>query len=129
MKKLGTALVVCAIAGVLMGLPVFSASPNVSKSVLVSDDGSSVIVVRVTASGQSIYGITITDNSGSVQDIVSPKGWSGVASEGQIVFATVDQPIAAGSSKSFHIVTTNANAGLSIIFRDENRLLMAKKDI
>jgi hypothetical protein len=129
MKKFCTALVIGAVAGLLLSLPVFSAGPTVTKSVVAADDASSVVVVRVTASGSSIYSITITDDSGSIEDIVSPKGWSGVASEGQIVFATVDHPIASGSSKSFRIVTTNANAGLSVRLCDADRLPMANKDI
>jgi hypothetical protein len=129
MKKLCMALAIGAVAGLFLGLPVFSAGPTVTKRVAVADDASSVVVVRVTASGSSIYSIAITDESGSVEDIVSPKGWSGVASEGHIVFATVDHPIASGSSKSFRIVTTNADAGLSVRLHDANRLLTAKKDI
>jgi hypothetical protein len=129
MKKLCTALVIGAVIGVFLGLPVFSANPNVTKSVVASDDASSVIVIRVSSSGQSIYGITITDDSGSVEDIASPKGWSGLASEGHIVFATVDHPITSGSSKSFRIVSTNAGANFSVSLRDANRLLVVKKDI
>ncbi|MFH1755230.1 MAG: hypothetical protein ABIA59_05955 [Candidatus Latescibacterota bacterium] len=129
MKKLTVVLVIGAVIGVLAGLPVFSANPNISKSVLISDDATSVIVVRVTSSGESIYGISITDDSGSIMDIVSPKGWSGVASDGHIVFATVDQPINPGSSKSFRIVTSNVNASYSVRLRDANRLLVAKQNI
>jgi len=129
MKKLCTALVLGAVAVLLLGLPVFAAGPSVTKSVAAADDASSVLVVRVGAGGQSIYSITVTDDSGSILDIVSPKGWSGVASEGLIVFATVDQPIAPGSSKLFRIVTSNPDAGLSVSMRDADRMLTAKKDI
>jgi hypothetical protein len=129
MKKLCTALMIGAVAGLFLGLPAFSAGPAVTKSVAVADDASSVVVVRVTAGGSSVYSIAITDDSGSIEDIVAPKGWSGVASEGYIVFATVDHPITSGSSKSFRIVTTNADAGLSVSLRDANRLLTAKKDV
>ena len=129
MKKLVMALVIGALIGLSVGLPVFSANPNVTKSVVASDDATAVIVVRVTSSGQSIYGITITDDSASIEDIVSPKGWSGLASDGHIVFATVDHPITSGSSKLFRIVSTNANAAFSVSLRDANRLLVVKKDI
>ena len=72
MKKLSTALLVIVAIGVFVCVPGFSASSTITKSIVASDDASSVVVLRVSASGQSIYGITITDDTGSIEDIVPP---------------------------------------------------------
>ncbi len=70
-RSLGTlALIVVA---VLVALPVLAAGPTVTKSVTSSEDGVSVVVIRVSASGETVYGINITDASGSIKDIIAPK--------------------------------------------------------
>lgn len=109
-----------AIAVVWIALPVLAAEPNATKSVVGSEDGTSVVEVRVTAAGQSIYAVTIKDTSGSIKDIVAPKGWVGITDGTDILFRTGDKPIRAGSSVTFRLHTTNEDGALSVKFRDEN---------
>ncbi|NIM19820.1 MAG: hypothetical protein GTO51_06205 [Candidatus Latescibacteria bacterium] len=129
MKRFAVALLACAFVAASLASPVLAAGPSVSKSVLGSDDEIAVIVVRIAASDRDIYGITIEDESGSIEDIVSPIGWSGVAGSELVAFGTVDRPIKAGSAKSFRIVTTNKDASFTIRFRDKNSRFGTKKTI
>ncbi|MCK5620376.1 MAG: hypothetical protein KAJ17_13295 [Candidatus Krumholzibacteria bacterium] len=111
-----TTLVVVA----LVALPVLAANPNATKSVAGSEDGTSVLVIRVTASSQSIYGVTIKDASGSITDIGAPKGWVGISWGTDVIFRTDEKPIRAGSSLTFKVHTTNEDGELSISFRDKD---------
>jgi hypothetical protein len=119
MKRSLWTLTLIAVA-VLVALPVLAADPTVTKSVTSSVDGVSVVVIRVTASGESVYGVNIADASGSIKDIVAPKGWVGISSGSDVMFRTGEKPIRAGSSLVFRLVTTNEQGGLSITFLDEN---------
>jgi hypothetical protein len=109
-----------AITAVWIALPVLAAEPSATKSVLGSEDGTSVVVIRVTAAGQSVYGVTIKDTSGSIKDIVAPKGWVGITDGTDIIFRTGDKPIRAGSSLTFRLHTTNEDGALSVSFRDQD---------
>ena len=115
---------------VLMALPALAADPSVTKSVLSTDDGSTVVVVlRVSAASKAVYGITVSDGSASVEDIVAPEGWVGIATDNMVMFRTVDTPIASGKALSFRIVTKNSEATLGVTFRDQKSAFGSKKDV
>ena len=128
MKRSLWTLTLIAIA-VLVALPVLAADPTATKSVTGSEDGVSVVVIRVTASGQSVFGVNITDASGSIKDIIAPKGWIGISSGDEVIFRTGKKPIKAGSSLSFRLLTTNEQGGLAISFRDEDNSIGSGKTL
>lgn len=103
----------------LIALPVLAAGPKATKSVGGSEDGTAVVDVRVTAAGESVYGVTIKDASGSIKDIAAPEGWVGISSGSDVIFRTGEKPIRAGSSLTFRLLTTNEGGSLSISFRDK----------
>ena len=105
---------------IVLTVPVLAEGPKVSKRVVgEAMDGTSVVVIRVTATDGAIYGIDIKDASGSISDIVAPKGWVGITSGTRVIFRTGGQPIRTGTSTSFRLVTTNKDASLSVSFRNE----------
>jgi len=104
---------------IVLTVPALAAGPNVTKSVAGEGDGSAVVVIRVTATDGAIYGVNIKDASGSINDIIAPKGWVGISSGKDVIFRTGGQPIRTGTSTSFRLVTTNKDASLSVSFRDE----------
>lgn len=104
---------------VLLALPVLAAGPRATKSVQGGEDGTTVLLIRVTAANHALYGVTIKDASGSVKDIVAPKGWVGISSGTDVIFRTGEKPIRAGSSLTFRLHTTNEDGSLSISFKDE----------
>lgn len=120
MKRSIWTLILTVAAAALVALPVFAAGPTASKNVLGNEDGTSVVLIRVTAGGESVYGITIKDASGSIKDIVAPKGWVGISSGSDVIFRTGEKPIRAGNSLTFRLHTTNEDGALSITFRDED---------
>ncbi len=126
-KRMG--LSVISLLLILFALPLLASPPGVSKSVLAGDGTEAVVVVRIAATTHDIYGITILDESGSIVDIISPKGWCGIATADRILFGTDDRPIKAGSSKSFRIVTKNKDASLLISFRDKDSSIGKTKTI
>jgi hypothetical protein len=116
-------------AVVLIAVPALAASPTATKTVTSSGEVVSVVVVRVTASSESVYGVTIKDESGSIKDIVAPKGWVGISSGTDVIFRTGSKPIRAGSSMTFRLVTSNEAGELSITFRDEDSLIGGGKTL
>jgi hypothetical protein len=104
----------------LIALPVLAAGPNATKSIGSSEDGTAVVEIRVTAAGQSVYGVNIKDASGSIKDIVAPEGWVGISSGSDVIFRTGEKPIRAGSSLTFRLHTTNGSGSLSVSFRDKD---------
>jgi len=107
---------------------VAAAGPKVSKTI-VSTDGSSVVLLRVTAGSSSIYGVSISDPSGSIVDVVGPKGWVALATDSEVYCRTIDSPIKKGQSLTFRIVTTNPGAKLSVDFRDAKTKIGSRKAI
>jgi len=121
---------VCILALVALAAgPVLAASPSATKSVLADDGSSAVVVVRVTAAGNDVYGVTIKDASASIGDIVAPKGWVGISSGRDVIFRTDSNPIKAGASLEFRLSTTNAGAELSVTFRDNRSAIGSSKTI
>jgi hypothetical protein len=129
MKRSVWTLTIVAVIGVLAALPALAAGPTVAKSVLGEADGASVVVVRVTASGHDVYGVTIKDMSASITDITAPKGWVGISSGKDVIFRTGTSPIKAGSSASFRLTTTNKDGELTVSFKDAKTIIGESKKL
>ena len=118
-------LAICA----FLAAPVLAADPVISKSIFAEADGETVLLVQVRAANQEIYGINLVDETGSVTDIVSPKGWVGISSGDRVIFRTGDKPIGAGETVVFRIVTTNKAAPLGLTFRDKESPIHVNQNI
>jgi hypothetical protein len=121
-------LAVCALAAVI-ALPAAAADPVVAKRVITEADGVTVLKISVSAANQSIYGITLADETGSIADIWVPKGWVGISSGDRVIFRAGDDPISSGETVAFRIVTTNGSAPLDITFRGQKTPIHAKQTL
>ena len=128
MTRFNRTLLLAGALCLILALPALAA-PSVTKSVLTTDDGQTVVVLNVTASGTSVYGVMVSDGTASVEDIVAPEGWVGIATDDMILFRTVDKPIDSGKSVAFRIVTKNASATLGVTFRDKRSTFGARSDV
>ena len=129
MKRIAPAPALMVTLTVGFGLAAAADDPVVSKRALMETDEGTVIVLTVSGSDRAVYGMTITDASASIEDIVAPDGWAGVAGEDKVVFRTVDKPVTSGSSVAFRIVTRNAAATYEIVFSDAKTRFGAKKTL
>jgi hypothetical protein len=129
MKRSVCTVALVALLAAALALPVLAAGPTASKSVLGEDGGKAVVLIRVSAANQDIYGVTIKDASGSIEDIVAPKGWVGISSGRDVIFRTDEKPIKAGASLSFRLYTRNADGELSVSFRDARSLVGQSKTL
>ena len=120
-------LTVCALAAVI-ALPALAADPVVGKSVLTEDAGTTVLKISISAANQSIYSVTVADETGSIANIFVPKGWVGISSGDKVIFRG-DKPISSGETVAFRIVTTNASAPLGITFRGLKTPIHAKQTL
>jgi len=102
----------------LVGASTVAAAPSASKRVLGETQGTAVLLIQVTATDGDIYGVNIEDASGSVVDVIVPKGWVGITSGGKTIFRTSEKPIRAGSRLAFRVVTVSKDAALTVSFRD-----------
>jgi hypothetical protein len=109
-------LLACVFAAFLV-VPAIAADPVVKKSVITEDEGTTALKISVSAANKPIYGITITDDTGSITNIVVPKGWVGISSGDRVILRSGD-PISSGETVAFRILTTNKSAPLGITFRD-----------
>lgn len=129
MKRSLRTVVIAITLGVVIALPVLAAGPGVTKNVLGSENGTSVVLLRVTASNRAIYGVTVKDASGSISDIVAPKGWVGISSGSDVLFRTDSNPIGAGKSLSFRLYTTNDDGELTVHFKDADSTIGSGKTL
>lgn len=106
-----------------------AAGPSVSKSILASDDGSTVILLKVSAGNRSIYGVTVSDPSGSIEDVSVPKGWCSIASDSEALFRTTSKPVKRGGSVTFRITSGDKDAKLGISFKDSKTAISGRKTI
>ena len=118
MKRAICTLTLVLALGAMLTLPALAANPTVTKKVVTEKSGKTVILVRVSAADRNLYGVDISDATGSIQDIAAPKGWLGITDGGRLIFRTGGKPIKAGSTLTFRVYSSNAAAGLSVSFRD-----------
>ncbi|MFQ5511696.1 MAG: hypothetical protein ACE5EO_07595 [Candidatus Krumholzibacteriia bacterium] len=129
MTRLNQIILLFAALAVMASVPALAADPSVSKTVLTNQGEAAVVILNVTARGRAVYGVTIVDATESVDDIVAPKGWVGIASGERVTFRTLENPIASGSSLAFRVVTRNAETGLAVTFRDSKSAFGSKKSL
>lgn len=127
-RSISTIVLAAALAG-LLAAPLLAAEPVVSKRLVTEDDGMAVLILEVRGADHAIYGITLIDETGSVLDVVAPKGWAGISSGDRVLFSTVDTPVGAGKTVAFKIVTSNKSAPFRVTFRDAKSMVHSKQTI
>lgn len=129
MKKNLLASSIAILTLLILAVPAFAAGPSIHKSVLAGEDGTSVILLRISAGSSAIYGITVEDESGSIDDVIAPKGWCSIASDSKALFRTGDKPIKSGATLSLRIVSTSENVTFGVTFKDAKTQIGSKKTI
>jgi len=107
-------LILVALVAAVVVVPAWAAGPTATKAVAGEDEGISTLRVTV-ASSDEVYAVIIS--GAAVDDIRAPKGWVGVASGNHVMFRTGENPVKAGNTLSFKILTTEPTAALKISFR------------
>ena len=87
----------------LVSQSAFGAAASISKSVTVMEDGRYLIKLRVTSSGQSIYGLKLIDPHASIVDVYAPAGWCIVTDGEDFLARTSTKPLKSGNSAEFII--------------------------
>jgi hypothetical protein len=121
------ALVTVAIA-FIAALPA-AADPTATKQLVKQNNDSSVFAIEVTASGKTVYSVTITDETGSIIDVIAPKGWVGITSGDRTLFRSNEKPIESGTKAIFKVVTTNSEAPLGVTFRGAKKPIGGEQSI
>jgi hypothetical protein len=127
MKRLICAFVTLTVFSLVMIATALAAEPVVSKTVLTGDDDVSVVLINVRASDATIYGITVSDESGSIEDIIAPKGWVAIASDTEATFLTGDAPVTSERTVTFRVLRKNIGGSLVVRFRDAKSYLGSTK--
>jgi hypothetical protein len=115
MKRSTFTIALATLVAVAIALPL-GAAPTVSKRV-VDENGKTVVLVNVVASGYSVYGIDI--KGGSIKDLKAPKGWVGITSGSRTIFRTGGEPVKSGATVTFRLYMEDTAAPLDVTFRDD----------
>ncbi len=110
-----------------LAIPALAADPVVTKRVVRGDNGGSVIILSVFATGRDVYGMTISCRGGAIEDIFAPNGWVGVCGGDRAVFRTGDEPVTSGKAVAFRIVTADGRADLDVTFQDKKSQIGDRK--
>jgi hypothetical protein len=102
---------------VVCAAPAFAA-PSATKAVKAESEGITTLAVNVS-SDQDVYTVIIT--GAAIDDVKAPHGWVGVASGNHVMFMTGDNPVKAGGSVAFKIMTKEPSAALKVSFRDKEQ--------
>ena len=102
------------------------AAPKASKAVKAESDGITTLAVNVT-SDEEVYAVTIT--GAAIDEVRAPRGWVGVASGNHVMFMTGENPVKAGSTIAFKIMTTEPSAALKVSFRGKEDPVGSPVDI
>lgn len=85
------------------GNAVFASGARISRTVTPMEDGKFLIRVKVTSTGESIYGLRLVDPSSSIIDVYAPKQWCIVTDGGDLLARTGTGPVSGGKSVEFII--------------------------
>ncbi len=102
------------------------AAPKASKAVKAESDGITTLAVNVTSS-EEVYAVIIT--GAAIDDVRAPRGWVGVASGNHVMFMTGENPVKAGTTIAFKIMTTEPSAALKVSFRGKEDPIGSPVDI
>jgi len=122
-------LIICVLVVGSLAASSVLADPLISKRVVSSPDGTSMVIIKVLADVQDIYGIAIENSQNAFEDIEAPRGWVAIASSDQALFRTESDPITPGDSMSFVIVASDWGVDLSVIFRGKRGFFGKKQNI
>ncbi|MEJ2721957.1 MAG: hypothetical protein P8181_12590, partial [bacterium] len=113
----------------LAAVPAMAADPVATKRLVAQGDGASVLAIEVSASSSDVYGVMISDDSGSIIDIVAPKGWVGITSGERVLFRSDDKPIESGKRLVFTVLTKDGSAPLAVTFRGAKTMIGGTQSI
>ncbi|UCH85502.1 MAG: hypothetical protein JSW50_07385 [Candidatus Latescibacterota bacterium] len=121
--------IIALILVVMTAIPVMAADPAATKRVVAQSDDASVLAIEVSVTGRAVHSVMITDASGSIVDVVAPKGWVGITSGERTLFRSDDKPIVSGEKVVFTVLTTNASAPLDVSYRGAKTPIGGKQSI
>ncbi len=87
---------------VIAGYSVMAAAPMITKSVTPMEDGLFMVRVRITASGNNVYALSLIDPEAAIVDVFAPRGWITVT-DGEDFLARTNTALKDGKSVEFVI--------------------------
>lgn len=107
----------------------FAQEASLSRTHYEAEPGLSVMLLQLKAGNQAVHGFYVEDPTGSVQELVSPNGWSGVTSGELTLFHSLDKPVASGRTLTFKVLTKNPNATLNWYVQDSKGRIGATRQL
>jgi membrane-bound ClpP family serine protease len=84
----------------LAGQSVMAAAPKFTRSVTQMEDGTFMVKVRMTASGNNVYALRLIDPEAAIVDVFAPRGWITVT-DGEEFLARSGNPLKDGKTIEF----------------------------
>lgn len=105
MSALRKRAIVVSIAVLLVaiaGHSIMAAAPRITKSVTPMEDGTYMVRIRMTASGNDVYALRLIDPEAAIYDVFAPRGWVTVT-DGEDFLARTNTALKDGKAVEFVI--------------------------
>jgi len=99
-------LVIIPAAAILLALAgnaALAAGARIGRTVTPMEDGRFLIRIKVTSTGESIYGLRLVDPRSSIINVYAPREWCVVTDGEDLLARTGTGPVASGKSVEFII--------------------------
>jgi hypothetical protein len=102
LRKRAMVVSVAVLLVAIIGHSVMAAEPRITKSVTPMNDGTFMVRIRMTASGNNVYALRMIDPEAAIYDVFAPKGWITVT-DGEDFLARTNSALKDGKSAEFVI--------------------------
>ena len=102
LRKRAIVVSVAVLLVAIAGHSIMAAAPRITKSVTPMADGTYMVRIRMTASGNDVYALRLIDPEAAIYDVFAPRGWVTVT-DGEDFLARTNTALKDGKAVEFVI--------------------------
>ena len=102
LRKRAIVVSVAVLLVAIAGHSIMAAAPRITKSVTPMEDGTFMVRIRITASGNDVYALRLIDPEAAIYDVFAPRGWVTVT-DGEDFLARTNTALKDGKAVEFVI--------------------------
>ena len=102
LRKRAIVVSVAVLLVAIAGHSIMAAAPRITKSITPMEDGTFMVRIRMTASGNDVYALRLIDPEAAIYDVFAPRGWVTVT-DGEDFLARTNTALKDGKAVEFVI--------------------------
>lgn len=102
LRKRAIVVSVAVLLVAIAGHSIMAAAPRITKSITPMEDGTFMVRIRMTASGNNVYALRLIDPEAAIYDVFAPRGWVTVT-DGEDFLARTNTALKDGKAVEFVI--------------------------